>query len=159
MFTETNVVAIALVLFLISLFKPIKNFALSFLDKKIQDAVKNLDRARELRCEAEEYLKSAGRKLQEAEHAALAIVNKAEERVNQIMDSVEAEVGAIADRKMADSLARIAQQEHQIASELKFQAVELAMSYVQDNLMKELDKDAQMSLITSSLKCISKMKH
>lgn len=159
MFTEANIVAAALALFLVGLFRPIKKFVLSFLDLKIQDAIKDLEHAKNLRLEAENYLALARQKLKESESTALAIVDKARIKSEQIIASVEEEVNRIAERKIADSNARIAQQERQIASELKLEAVELAMSHVQDTLIRELNKDAQMSLITSSLKRTSKMTH
>lgn len=159
MITEASIVAGALALFIVALFKPIKRFALAFLDMKIQVAIKDLEDAKNLKAEAQSYLKLAKLKLAEAENVALAIVDKAEAKSNQIIASVEEEVRLIAERKAADSLARITQQERQIATELKHEAVELAMAHVQETLLRELNKDAQMSLITSSLRRSNKMKH
>ncbi|MDF3048012.1 MAG: synthase chain precursor [Candidatus Midichloriaceae bacterium] len=157
MFTESNVVAIASILFAIALYKPIKNFVLAFLDEKIQEAVKDIEYAKNLRIEAEQYLEESKKKLAEAEKTAVEIIEKANERSEFIIGDLENQFKEISDRKLSDSLARIAQQEQQIISELKSQTVELTMKYVEESLISELSKEAQMSLVNKSLKRISKI--
>jgi F-type H+-transporting ATPase subunit b len=157
MFTESNIVAIASILFVVALYKPIKKFVLSFLDEKIQEAIKEIEHARNLRVEAEQYLEESKKKLAEAEKTAVEIIEKANERSQFIISDIENQLKAISDRKLEDSLARISQQEHQIISELKAQTVELTIKYVEESLISELSKDAQMSLIDNSLKKAAKM--
>jgi F-type H+-transporting ATPase subunit b len=159
MFTEATIVAIAFILFFVVLFRPIKRFILEFLDAKIQLAIRNIEEAAQLRSEAEGYLRSAQAHLAEAKTMALDIVNKAQEKSNLILSNVEDEVKILAEQKTENSLARLSQHENQIIEELKAEAVELAMVYVQDALVSELKKEAQMNLIEDSLKKTKKLIH
>ncbi len=159
MITEVTIVAASFVLFVVTLFKPIKRFLLGFLDAKIRTAVRNIEEAAEMRSEAEGYLKVAQAHLDEAKQTALDIVNKAKEKSNLILTGIEKEIKLLSEKKAESSLARISQQERQIVEELRAEAVDLAMVYVQDALVNELKKDAQMNLIESSLKKTNKLIH
>lgn len=157
MFTESTVVAASFVLFVIALFKPAKSFILNFLDEKVKQAIKGIEEAKAMRKEADEYFAEAKHKIADAEKTALEIVETATMRANTILTNVEEEVKLMAEHKTQMAMARISQQEKQIMDELKQEAVELAMRHVQDALLNELDKGAQMSLIEESLKNAKRM--
>lgn len=159
MLSESFISAIAFVLFVGFTYRPIKNVILSALDEKIAETIKQMDEASALRVDAEKLFSDATAQLVEAQYTAKEMISNAQAKAKEILEDVEQEVSELAAKKTASSLQRIALQEKKVIDEIKIEAVELAMSYVEQALIDELDKNAQLTLIENNIGGIKKVIH
>jgi F-type H+-transporting ATPase subunit b len=154
---ETVVVAIAFLVFIPLVFKPVKKAVLTMLDERAAVAVKVLKEAEELHTKAQMLLKEAEEHYATALKDSKDIVQKASEEAHSILDEANKEVERIVKKKTELSIVRISQQERQIVDDIKSSAIQLAVSQIQDSIMDELGKEAQISLIENGIKEAKKL--
>jgi F-type H+-transporting ATPase subunit b len=159
MLNETLVIAFAFILFIVFTYKPVKAFILSALDQKIADTIKQVEEAKLLKKDATKVFQDAQDKLEEAENIASQMISNAKKKAEEILHNVEKEVTELAAKKTESSMQRILLQEKKVLEEIKVEAVELAMSYVEQALIDELDKSAQLALIESNVASMKKVIH
>lgn len=159
MLNETLIVASAFVLFIVFTYRPVKAFILSALDQKIADTIKQVEEAKNLKQDAEKVFEDAQSKLAEAEDIASQMISNAKKKAEEILHNVEKEVTELAAKKTESSMQRILLQEKKVLEEIKVEAVELAMSYVEQALIDELDKNAQLALIENNVASMKKVIH
>ncbi|MCE2993856.1 MAG: hypothetical protein ACK5AV_01350 [Alphaproteobacteria bacterium] len=159
MLNETLVIACAFILFIVFTYKPVKAFILSALDQKIADTIKQVEEAKLLKKDATKVFQDAQDKLEEAENIASQMISNAKKKSEEILHNVEKEVTELAAKKTESSMQRILLQEKKVLEEIKVEAVELAMSYVEQALIDELDKSAQLALIESNVASMKKVIH
>jgi F-type H+-transporting ATPase subunit b len=156
MLNETVVVALAFATFIPLVYKPAKNAILNMLDNYTADTIKNIEHAKHMYEQAKHMHDEITKKYNEAEQNAKAIISKANEEANLILAEAKREVEKITAKKTELALARINQQEKHIMEQLKDSIVEQALTNVNEMIAKELDSNAQLSLIDESIKKISK---
>ncbi|MFN8832337.1 MAG: hypothetical protein ACK5WS_00850 [Alphaproteobacteria bacterium] len=159
MLNETLVIACAFILFIVFTYKPVKAFILSALDQKIADTIKQVEEAKLLKKDATKEFQDAQDKLEESENIASQMISHAKKKSEEILHNVEKEVTELAAKKTESSMQRILLQEKKVLEEIKVEAVELAMSYVEQALIDELDKSAQLALIESNVASMKKVIH
>lgn len=154
---ETFIVAIAFFALIPFVYKPIKKSILFMLDKKTAAAIKTLNEAQELYNKAQELLKEAQKHHATAIKDAQDIIKKANDEAEIILKEANDEVEKIVKKRTALSIARINQQEKQIIDDIKNSAIQLAVSQVQESIVNELGKEAQLSLIENGIKEAKKL--
>lgn len=154
---ESVVVAIAFFVLLPLVFKPVQKIVLSILDKKAASAIKVLKEAEDLYLRAQELLKVAQMNHETALKDSKDIVQKASEEAEMILKEANDEAKRIIKKKTALSIARIDRQEKQIVDDIKSSAIQLAITQVQESLVHELGKEAQLSLIEGGVREMKKV--
>ena len=156
MFNEHFIVAVTFVVFIVLVYKPMKNAIIDALDQHTADAIKNLQISRQVFEEAQAMLTEIQKKYKEAEKNSKDIITKANEEAEAIMREATIEFENISNKKTQVALFRLAQQEQRIMEHLKESIIQRAIEEVNQTLLKQLDKTAQMKLIDDSIERIGK---
>ncbi len=156
---ESIVVAVAFGVFLILAIKPIKNMLVGMLDQYSKDAVKQLTEANEMFQEASKMYDDIKKQHKQAEKEAQEIITKAKEEALALVEEAKKELERVTQKKTELTMGRIEQQEKQIVEDLKNEAINLAISKVQESLINQLDAEAQMALINEGIKEVKKLVH
>lgn len=149
-------VAVATVFFIGLIFKPIKRFILSALDKHTVTAIKNLTEAHKMYEEALLIFNEIKQQHLEAKQNVDEIIAKAKEEAETLISEASLEVDRITKKKSELAMARIIQQEKHIMEFLKDEIVSDALIRVQNMIAQELDVNAQLSLLESNIKQTTK---
>ncbi len=156
---ESIIVAIAFIVFLALAIKPVKNLLLGMLDKYAQDAVRQLTEANNMFKEASDMYDSIKKQHRQAEKDSQIIIAKAKEEAAALIEDAKKELERVTQKKLELTMGRIEQQEKQIVDDLKNEAINLAISKVQESLINQLDAEAQLALINSGIKEVKKLVH
>jgi F-type H+-transporting ATPase subunit b len=151
LFNEGFFVACSFAAFVGLVYKPAKKGIISVLDNRTERAISALREAESLKAEASDILHALKRERIKARKEAAEIIEAAKNDAELLIKEALEKAEELAERKFALSTERIAQAEKQILSDIKAQTIELAVSRVEEILINELDKNAHLDLISSSL--------
>ena len=145
-------VLIALVLFVLLLVRQkVPHKAGQALDDRASKIAEELETAKQLREEAQEFLAAAQRRHSEAENEAADIVTQARREADRLAADMRAQMKDQLERRAAMAEAKIAQAEADAAALVRGQAADAAIAAATALLTEKLDDAAQDSLIEDSI--------
>jgi F-type H+-transporting ATPase subunit b len=153
---ETFLVAVATVLFVGLIFKPIRKLIVAALDRHTAEAIKNLNEANKMYEDALHLYNAIKQQHQEAQQNVKDIIAKAKEEAEVLISEASQEVERITKKKSELAMARIVQQEKHIMEFLKDAIINDAIIRVQTLVAQELDMNAQLSMLESNIKQATK---
>lgn len=156
---ETTIVALAFILFIPVVYKRAKHAVIEMLDNRTAQVVKSLQESERIFKDAQALLNDAKLKHQEAEETIRLMVIQAENEARSLIADAKRQAEEITNKKIEISLAKINLQEKQLIEDIKLAAIQQAMTKVEESLINELDKEAQLSLIEDGLKQVKKLMH
>ena len=143
-------VAVAFVIFVIAVFKPIKAALIGGLDAKIKEIRQEVEEAEKLREEAQSLLASYQRQQRDALAEAEQIISQAEAEAERLKEQAEEVMAATIKRREEQAVQRISQAEASAVQDVRDQAVELAIGVATKLIAEKMDKSVQGSLIEAS---------
>lgn len=149
-------VAVAFVLFVIAVFKPIRNAMLGGLDARIAEIRQEVEEAEKLREEAQSLLANYQRQQRQALQDAENIVARAREEAERHKAEADEAMKEMVRRQEEQARDKIAQAEAAAIQEVRAQSVELAMAAAEKLLTDRLAGDEGGRLITQSIEDISR---
>lgn len=150
---------LAFAIFVMAVFKPIRNKVLEMLDKRIHAIRNEIEEAEHLREEAQSTLASFQRKQRDAAKEAEEILAHAKEEAARIYEAGLKELEAAFERRERMARESIAQAEREATSEIRGHAVELAMAATAKVLAENLDAEKSDELIEEAITALPKKLH
>ena len=144
-------VAVAFVIFLIAVFKPIKGVLIGGLDAKIEEIRREVEEAEKLREEAQSLLANYQRQQRQAMQDAENIVARAKEEAGRHRAEADEAMKEMVRRQEEQAREKIAQAEAAAIQEVKSMAVDLAMAASEKLLADKLVGDEGSRLIDKSI--------
>lgn len=158
-FNEGMVVALAFILFIPLVYKHAKNAIVNLLDDRTSNVIKSLKESEKIFKDAQSLLDDAKSKHKEAEETIRLMIIHAENEAKALIEEAKKQAEEITNKKIEMSLAKINLQEKQLLEDIKLAAIQQAMTKVEESLINELDKEAQLSLIEDGIKQVKKLMH
>lgn len=150
MFGESFWVAAAFVLLVLVIFRPIKKAMFNVLDRNALEATKMLEEATNLKEEAKNRLEEMSKKLEAMKVTANHIIEQAETEAKS-MSSMQKDVQLICAKKLELTKANLTAKEDIILKEVTTHVVNKAIESLQENLLKELDREMQINILENGL--------
>ena len=147
-------VAVAFVVFVVLVFKPIKGALIGGLDAKIAEIRQEVEEAEKLREEAQSLLANYQRQQRQAIQDAEAIVARAKEEAERHRAEADEAMKDMVRRQEEQAREKIAQAEAAAIQEVRSMSVELAMAAAEKLLADRLAGDEGSSLIDNSIEDI-----
>ena len=147
-------VAVAFVVFVVLVFKPIKGALIGGLDAKIAEIRQEVEEAEKLREEAQSMLANYQRKQRQAIQDAEAIVARAKEEAERHRAEADEAMKDMVRRQEEQAREKIAQAEAAAIQEVRSMSVELAMAAAEKLLADRLAGDEGLRLIDNSIEAI-----
>ena len=144
-------VAVAFVIFVIAVFKPIKGALIGGLDAKIEEIRREVEEAEKLREEAQSLLANYQRRQRQAMQDAENIVARAKEEAGRHHAEADEAMKEMVCRQEEQAREKIAQAEAAAIQEVKSMAVDLAMAASEKLLADKLVGDEGSRLIDKSI--------
>jgi F-type H+-transporting ATPase subunit b len=144
-------VAVAFVILIGLLFKPVWRFATTTLDAKIAEIQTRIEEATLLREEAQNLLAATKRQLTEAEKEGEDIIAAAREEAQTLRQRMTDDLEAALKRREKQAVDRIAQAEADATSEVRAVAADLAIDATRTLLGNEAQGDKAASLIDDAI--------
>ena len=144
-------VAVGTVLFVIGVYKPIKNALLGALDARADRIRDELEEAARLREEAQKLLADYKRKQSEATAEAEAMLAHAKEEAETLRQQAAQELTAILKRREEAAMEKIAQAEANALQEVQGKAVDIAIAATGKLLTESLDDAKAGKLVDQSI--------
>ncbi|MFQ5983980.1 MAG: F0F1 ATP synthase subunit B [Alphaproteobacteria bacterium] len=152
-------VAVAFVVFVAALFRPVGRMITAMLDKRAARIKEELDEAVRLREEAQALLASYQRKqrgaLKEAEEILARAREEAERQATRAREELEAELT----RRRAQAMDRIARAEAEAVQEVRELAADLALKATRRLIAEKMDAKREAELIDEAIAEIGKKLH
>jgi F-type H+-transporting ATPase subunit b len=145
------VYAIALIIFLALAFVYGRKPALGWIDGEIAKIRAELDRASQLRAEAEAALADCKARQAKAEIDARTIVTLAQQQVEAMQKQAETDLAASLKRQEQLAAERIRMAEAEAVAEVRAAAVALAMTLARKNLMENMPDAVSGNLIDKAI--------
>ncbi len=159
MFGETFWVAVAFVVFVAAVYRPVARMVSSTLDARGAKIREELDEAVRLREEAQALLAGYQRRQSEAATEAEHILKHArEETERQAKQAVEAVETAL-ERRKHQAMDRIARAEEEALAEVRGAAVDIAVRATRELLVGQLDDKRRAALIDEAIAALDKKLH
>ncbi|MFQ5958447.1 MAG: F0F1 ATP synthase subunit B [Alphaproteobacteria bacterium] len=159
MFDETFWVAVAFVVFVAMVFRPVGRMLASALDARARKIREELEEAVRLREEAQalfaRYQRMQSDSIKEAEEI---LAHAREEAERQSKHGAEALEAALA-RRESQAMERIARAEHEALAEVRGAAVDLAVKATRKLLADKLDEKGQAALVDAAVADLDKKLH
>ena len=143
-------VAVAFVVFVVLVFKPIKGALIGGLDAKIAEIRQEVEEAEKLREEAQSLLANYQRQQRQAIQDAEAIVARAKEEAERHRAEADEAMKFMVRRQVDQAREKIAQAEAAAIQEVRSMSVELAMAAAEKLLADRLAGDEGSRLIDNS---------
>jgi len=143
--------ALAFVIFVVVMFRPVKKALLGALDGRIDQIRAEVEEAQRLREEAQALLASYQRKQREAAQEAEEIVKQAREEAELHRKETEAAMADLLKRQEAAAVEKIAQAEAAAVQEVRDIAVDLAIAATQKILTEKVTGDLSDKLVTKAI--------
>lgn len=143
--------AVAFVLFIAVLFRPIKKALLSALDGRIEEIRNEVEEAQRLREEAQTLLASYQRKQREAAQEAEDILKQAHEVAELHRQAAERTMSEHLKRQEELAVEKIAQAEASAVQEVRDVAVELAVAATEKILTEKVSGDLSDKLVDQAI--------
>ena len=147
-------VAVAFVVFVVLVFKPIKGALIGGLDAKIAEIRQEVEEAEKLREEAQSMLANYQRRQRKAIQDAEAIVARAKEEAERHRAEADEAMKDMVRRQEEQAREKIAQAEAAAIQEVRSMSVELAMAAAEKLLADRLAGDEGSRLIDNSIEDI-----
>ena len=147
-------VAVAFVVFVVLVFKPIKGALIGGLDAKIAEIRQEVEEAEKLREEAQSLLANYQRQQRQAIQDAEAIVARAKEEAERDRAEADEAMKDMVRRQEEQAREKIAQAEAAAIQEVRSMSVELAMAAAEKLLADRLAGDEGSRLIDNSIEDI-----
>jgi F-type H+-transporting ATPase subunit b len=145
-------ILVAFVVFIVVAWKPGMAAVAKALDGRAERIRSDLDRASQLRKEAEALLAEYQKKQREALQEAQAIMAQAKAEAERLSAQAAADLEASLKRREQMAMQRIAQAEQQAVADVRGAAVDLAMAATSKLLAERLDAGRQDALIDGAIK-------
>ena len=149
-------VAVAFVVFVVLVFKPIKGALIGGLDAKIAEIRQEVEEAEKLREEAQSLLANYQRQQRQAIQDAEAIVARAKEEAERHRAEADEAMKDMVRRQEEQAREKIAQAEAAAIQEVRSMSVELAMAAAEKLLADRLAGDEGSRLIDNSIEAITR---
>lgn len=159
MFDEKFWVAVSFAILVAALFKPIMRFVLQATDARTKRIKEELDRAVQLREEAQAILASYQRKQQEALNNAGEIVAQAKATAGYMVEKAREELEEALNRRVEAAMHKIAQHETAVLQELKSNTMNLALNAVHRVILEDSSKGATDETVKQSVEELRKKFH
>ena len=143
--------AVAFVIFVVLMFRPVKKALLSALDGRIAQIRAEVEEAQRLREEAQALLASYQRKQREAAQEAEEIVKQAREEAETHRRETEKSMTEILKRQEALAVDKITQAEAAAVQEVRDIAVELAIAATRKILAEKVTGDLSDKLVDKAI--------
>ena len=147
-------VAVAFIVFVVLVFKPIKGALIGGLDAKIAEIRQEVEEAEKLREEAQSLLANYQRQQRQAIQDAEAIVARAKEEAERHRAEADEAMKDMVRRQEEQAREKIAQAEAAAIQEVRSMSVELAMAAAEKLLADRLAGDEGSRLIDNSIEDI-----
>ena len=147
-------VAVAFVVFVVLVFKPIKGALIGGLDAKIAEIRQEVEEAEKLREEAQSLLANYQRQQRQAIQDAEAIVAHAKEEAERHRAEADEAMKDMVRRQEEQAREKIAQAEAAAIQEVRSMSVELAMAAAEELLADRLAGEEGSRLIDNSIEDI-----
>jgi F-type H+-transporting ATPase subunit b len=144
-------VLIAVVIFVIAVWKPAGRAIGGLLDARANRIAGELDEARRLRDEAEALLAEYQKKQREAEADAQAIVAHARDEAELVATQSARDLEQALERRSRLAEERIAQAEAKAVSEIRAAAVDVAIAAAREVIAGELDESRSAALVDAAI--------
>jgi F-type H+-transporting ATPase subunit b len=152
LFAEPEVwVLLAVVVFLIGVWKPARRVILGGLDARAARIRDELETARRLRDEAQEALAGYQKQQREAAAEAEAIIARAKTEAERIAAQAARNLEETLDRRQRLAKERIAQEEAKAVSEIRAVTVDVAIAAARQVIIAELDDQRGTALIDAAI--------
>lgn len=145
-------VAVAFVIFVIAVYRPVRNALVKALDARAERIRAEIDEAARLHEEAKTLLASYERKQREAAKESAEIIEQAKKEADSLRRRGTEELEASLKRREKMGLDRIAQAEAEAVQEVRDAAVDIAAAATRKLLSENVDAKKAESLIDSALK-------
>ena len=149
-------VAVAFVVFVVLVFKPIKGALIGGLDAKIAEIRREVEEAEKLREEAQSLLANYQRQQRQAIQDAEAIVARAKEEAERHRAEADEAMKDMVRRQEEQAREKIAQAEAAAIQEVRSMSIELAMAAAEKLLADRLAGEEGSHLIDNSIEDISR---
>jgi F-type H+-transporting ATPase subunit b len=146
--------AVAFLIFIGLLARPVWRRATTTLDARAAQIETDLEEARKLREEAQATLASYQRKQRDAAREAEQIIAHAEESAKRITADAEVALKDMLKRREALTVEKIAQAQAKAVSEVKAEAVEIALAATERLLRERIDEAKSDQLVEAAIKDI-----
>lgn len=143
--------AVAFVIFVVALFKPVKKALFAGLDSRIEQIRSEVEEAKRLRDEAQALLASYQRKQREAAQEAEDIVKQAREEAAIHRTEAEKSLAELLKRQEALAVEKIAQAEAAAVQEVRDVAVDLAIAATEKILAEKVRGDLSDRLVEKAI--------
>lgn len=147
-------VAVAFVVFVVLIFKPIKGALIGGLDAKIEEIRQEVEEAEKLREEAQSLLANYQRQQRQAIQDAEAIVARAKEEAERHRFEADEAMKDMVRRQEEQSREKIIQAEAIAVQEIRAMSVELAMAAAEKLLTDRLFDEEGSNLINQAIEDI-----
>lgn len=145
-------VAIAFVVFVVAVFRPIRRALTTALDQRADRIRDELDDAQALREEAQKTLAEYKRLQRDAVAEAAEIVERAKHDAGVLREQAEKDLEAQLRRREQLALEKIEQAEASALKQIRDQAVDLAMVATERLLVEQLDEAKSGELVDHAIK-------
>ncbi len=152
-------VAVAFVVAIAIVARPLSRMALAGLDNRRQRIADELEEARRLREEAQALLAAQERRQREASREAEAILAQAGEEADRLAKQAAEELERQVERRRQQAEERIAQAEADAMRELRAATAELALKAARKLLGDKLDEARQARLVDQAIDDIGQRLH
>lgn len=157
--SSTFWVAIAFVVFVIAVFKPIRKAATGALDEKIEQIRNEVEEAQRLREEAQATLASYQRKQRDAAQEVEAMMAQAKSEAEAHRKNAEAALEALLKRQELAATEKIQQAEAAAVQEIRDRAVTVALAATVKLLEEKLSGDAGDVMIDEAIRSLPNRLH
>jgi F-type H+-transporting ATPase subunit b len=144
--------AVAFVIFVLLMFRPVKKALIAALDGRIEQIRAEVEEAQRLREEAQTLLASYQRKQREAAQEAEDIVKQAREEAETHRRETEKAMSDLLKRQEALAVDKIAQAEAAAVQEVRDLAVELAIAATRKILAEKVTGDLSDKLVDKAIR-------
>lgn len=145
-------VAVALVLFIALIAKPVGKMASKGLDDRAEKIKSELDEAERLRVEAQDLLAQYQRKQRDAASEAQAIIDAAKEEAERLDKEGRARIQASLERREKLAMDRIEMAEQQAIERVRARAIEVAIAAAETVLSASMTADKSNALVDDAIK-------
>ena len=152
-------VALAFVLFVILVYKPVGKILISTLDGRSAKIQRELDEALRLKDEAQALLTSYQRKQKEATEEAQKIIKNAESEAKRIIVEAEQNLEENLNKKIQIAMQKISTYEHAVMQEVRTNSIDVAMGTVRSLVKEKLNKEISEQLVTRAIGEMNKKLH
>lgn len=152
-------VALAFVIFIGLIWRPVGRFIGKALDARIDKIKAELNEALRLKEEAEYALKDIQAKNRKANEEAEEILSRAKHEANRIISSAQAEMENTIQRRTELALQKISQAESLVIKEMKDNAVDITISAARTIIMENLSRESAEEVLSRAISDIERKFH